>query len=169
MIVCRYVYFCLLCSCQQGVKQSGTYFHPNQHSGQLFPTGRKLKLLTDAANNITSIRHYTLLILFKYYTTLLLLLSSALNSLTFPLTHCSCCRIYLHSVAGWGLLKMVGVAMAMVAMPDFTSMIPPPPRVLLCRASQSDLRGTKFWYNSYFILTIEFQNVLNLKGVPKKI
>ena len=102
---------------------TGTYFHPNQHSGQLFPTGRKLKLLTDAANNITSIRHYALLIqLFKCYTTLLLLLSSALNSLTFPLTHCSCCRIYLHSVAGWGLLKMVGVAMAMVAMPDFTSM-----------------------------------------------
>ena len=40
---------------------------------------------------------------------------------------------------------------------------------LVCGASQSDPRGTKFWYNSYFILTIDVQEVLQVKGVPKKI
>ena len=44
----------------------------------------------------------------------------------------------------------------------------PPPRILVCGASQSDPRGTKFWYNSYFILTMDFQEVLDVKGVPKK-
>ena len=47
--------------------------------------------------------------------------------------------------------------------------IPPPPKVLVCGASQSDLRGTKFWYNSYFILTMDVQEVLEVKGVPQKI
>ena len=47
--------------------------------------------------------------------------------------------------------------------------IPPPPLFLICGASQSDLRGTKFWYNSYFIVTMDIQKVENLKGVPIKI
>ena len=57
----------------------------------------------------------------KYCTTDPTIICTAPNSLSFPLTHCSCCRIYLHFVAGWGLLKIVGMAMAMVAMPGNTS------------------------------------------------
>ena len=45
---------------------------------------------------------------------------------SFPLTHYSSYRIYLHSVTGLGLLKIVGMAMAMVAMPDFTCVISHP-------------------------------------------
>ena len=59
----------------------------------------------------------------KYCTTDPTIICTAPNSLSFPLTHCSCCRIYLHFVAGWGLLKIVGMAMAMVAMPGNTSVI----------------------------------------------
>ena len=32
-----------------------------------------------------------------------------------------------------------------------------------------DLRGTRLWYNSYFILTMKVLIPGNLKGVPKKI
>ena len=34
---------------------------------------------------------------------------------------------------------------------------------------QPNLRGPKLWYNSYFIITMDVQNVWNLKGVPKKL
>ena len=47
--------------------------------------------------------------------------------------------------------------------------IVPPPRILVPGAFQSDLRGSKFWYNSYLILTMDVTNFKNLKGVPKKI
>ena len=36
-------------------------------------------------------------------------------------------------------------------------------------AFQSDPRGSKFWYNSLLVLTMEVTNFENLKGVPKKI
>ena len=45
----------------------------------------------------------------------------------------------------------------------------PPLSHLCCGAFQSDPRGSKFWYNSYFIVTMDIQKVLNLKGVSKKI
>ena len=47
--------------------------------------------------------------------------------------------------------------------------IPPPPRFLDSGAFNIDLRGPRFWYNSYFIVTILVQNVQDLKGVPEKI
>ena len=47
--------------------------------------------------------------------------------------------------------------------------IVPPPRILVLGALHSDLRGSKFWYNSYLILTMDVTNFKNLKGVPKKI
>ena len=46
---------------------------------------------------------------------------------------------------------------------------PPPPQVLGSGCLYIDLRGSKVWHNSYFIMTMEVQNVQNLKGVPKKI
>ena len=67
----------------------------------------------------------------KYCTTDPTIICTAPNSLSFPLTHCSCCRIYLHFVAGWGLLKIVGMAMAMVAMPGNTSVFMVLPRIVL--------------------------------------
>ena len=45
----------------------------------------------------------------------------------------------------------------------------PPPSRLGSGASYIDPRDSKFWYNSYFILTMDIPNVLNPKGVPKKI
>ena len=47
--------------------------------------------------------------------------------------------------------------------------IPPPLQLLVPGAFQSDLRGSKFWYNSLLVLTMEAINFENLKGVPKKI
>ena len=47
--------------------------------------------------------------------------------------------------------------------------IPPPPQFLDSRTFNIDLRGPRFWYNSYFIVTILVQNVQDLKGVPEKI
>ena len=46
--------------------------------------------------------------------------------------------------------------------------IQPTPRISGCNDPNIDLGGTKFWYNSYFILTMDILNVLNLEGVPKK-
>ena len=46
---------------------------------------------------------------------------------------------------------------------------PPPPQVLGSGGFQIDPRGSKVWHNSYFIVTMEVQNLQNLKGVPKKI
>ena len=40
-----------------------------------------------------------------------------------PHTHCPCCRIYLHSLAGLGILKIVGMAMAIEAIPDITPVV----------------------------------------------
>ena len=31
-----------------------------------------------------------------------------------------------------------------------------------------DLRGPRFWNNTYFIVTMSLQNVQDLKGVPEK-
>ena len=45
---------------------------------------------------------------------------------------------------------------------------PPLPRFLDSGAFNIDLRGPRFWYNSYFIVTMKVQNVQNLKGVPEK-
>ena len=47
--------------------------------------------------------------------------------------------------------------------------IPPPLQFLVPGAFQSDLRGSKFWYNSLLVLTMQVINFENLKGVPKKI
>ena len=47
--------------------------------------------------------------------------------------------------------------------------IPPPLQFLVPGAFPSDLRGSKFWYNSCLILTMDVTNFKNLKGVPKKI
>ena len=44
-----------------------------------------------------------------------------------------------------------------------------PPQILVPGAFQSDLRGSKFWYNSHLILTMDVTNFKNLKGVPKRI
>ena len=44
----------------------------------------------------------------------------------------------------------------------------PPPRFLDSGAFHIDLRGPRFWYNSYFIVTMSVQNVQDLKGVPEK-
>ena len=42
------------------------------------------------------------------------------------------------------------------------------PRFLDSGALNIDLRGPKFWYNSYFVITMSVQNVQDLKGVPEK-
>ena len=47
--------------------------------------------------------------------------------------------------------------------------IPPPLQFFVPGAFPSDLRGSKFWYNSCLILTMDVTNFKNLKGVPKKI
>ena len=47
--------------------------------------------------------------------------------------------------------------------------IPPPPRISCSGGPNIDPRATKLWHNSYFIVTIDILNVLNPKGVPKKI
>ena len=44
----------------------------------------------------------------------------------------------------------------------------PPPQFLDSGTFNIDLRGPRFWYNSYFIVTILVQNVQDLKGVPEK-
>ena len=46
--------------------------------------------------------------------------------------------------------------------------IVPPPSILCSGALIIDLRGPRFWYNSYFIVTMWVQNVQDLKGVPEK-
>ena len=43
-----------------------------------------------------------------------------------------------------------------------------PPSILCSGTLNIDLRGPRFWYNSYLIVTILVQNVLDLKGVPEK-
>ena len=43
-----------------------------------------------------------------------------------------------------------------------------PPSILCSGALNIDLRGPRFWYNSYFIVTMLVQNVQDLKGVPEK-
>ena len=43
-----------------------------------------------------------------------------------------------------------------------------PPRISCSGGPNIEPRGTKFWYNSYFIVTMDIPNVLNPKGVPKK-
>ena len=47
--------------------------------------------------------------------------------------------------------------------------IVPTPMISGCSSLNIDLEGAKFWYNSYFIVTMDIQKVLNLKGVSKKI
>ena len=47
--------------------------------------------------------------------------------------------------------------------------IPPPPRILCSGGPKIDQRATKLCHNSYLIVTIYILNVLNPKGVPKKI
>ena len=56
--------------------------------------------------------------------------------------------------------------------PSFTQgggWIPPPLQFFVAGAFPSDLRGSKLWYNSCLILTMDVTNFKNLKGVPKKI
>ena len=43
-----------------------------------------------------------------------------------------------------------------------------PPWFLDSGAFHIDPRGPRFWYNSYFIVTMSVQNVQGLKGVPEK-
>ena len=41
--------------------------------------------------------------------------------------------------------------------------------IILCSGALNiDLRGPRFWYNSYFLVTMWGQNVQDLKGVPEK-
>ena len=47
--------------------------------------------------------------------------------------------------------------------------IPTPLQFSVPGAFQSDLRGSKFWFNSLLVLTMQVINFENLKGVPKKI
>ena len=44
----------------------------------------------------------------------------------------------------------------------------PTPMISGCSSLNIDLEGAKFWYNSYFIVTMDILNVLNPKGGPKK-
>ena len=44
----------------------------------------------------------------------------------------------------------------------------PTPMISGCSSLNIDLEGAKFWYNSYFIVTMDIVNVLNPKGGPKK-
>lgn len=46
--------------------------------------------------------------------------------------------------------------------------IVPTPMILGCSSLNNDLEGAKFWYNSYFVVTMDILNVLNPKGCPKK-
>ena len=46
--------------------------------------------------------------------------------------------------------------------------IVPPPSISCSGALNIDLRGPRFWYNSYFVVTMRVQNVQDLKGVSEK-
>ena len=46
--------------------------------------------------------------------------------------------------------------------------IVPTPMISGCSSLNIDLEGSKFWYNSYFIVTMDILNVLNPKSGLKK-